>query len=289
MVELLFSIVILPVGALSFFTLGRVLGTRFSSTSTLLCGALLLLGSLSCWLAGGALQWALWTPSSIAYQMSYSPALLVVCAAGVLSVDSTVQARSRELLSSGLCLSVAALLCGALLRPYCRPPELSPQSLWSEGVCLQSHESSCVPAAASSLLHLHGLEFGEQALAVTALTSSDGTPPLGSFLAVSKATAGSDFKACIQLNRPSPESILHLPMLAHVQFDGVHGSKSNTRGLYSRFLNGIRARSEGHAVVIVQRCDDGWIVADPAAGRVIWSDQQLAESWNGEGVYLSPR
>ena len=289
MVELLFSYAFLTLIAVGFFSLGRVFGIRFPLGGTVFCAFSLLFGGLMCWVAGGDLRWAIWVPAFIAYQMSYSPALLVVFAAGSLSVNQTVRARSRGVLSGALCLAVAALFGGALLRPYCRPPQLSQNNLWAEGVCLQSHESSCVPAAASSLLHLYGLEFGERKLAEFALTSLDGTPPLGSFLAISQAAEGSDFKACIQLKQPVEDVVAHLPILAHVRFDESTESGPNKPSIYSRFLHGIRARSEGHAVVIVKRGEDGWEVADPASGSVIWSNEYLAESWDGEGVYLCPK
>jgi hypothetical protein len=289
MVELLFSYAVLSLIAVGFFILGRVLGTRFPLVSTVFCAFSLLVGWLMCWVAGGDLQWALWMPTSVAYQMSYSPALLVVSAAGSLCVNKTVRTRSRRLLSGALCLAVATLFAGVLLRPYFRPPQLSEHNLWNGGVCLQSHESSCVPAAASNLLHLHGLEFGERQLADFARTSLDGTPPLGSFLAVSQAIKGTELKACIQLKRPSEGIVAHLPMLAHVRFDESADGVTSVSSLYSRFLHGIRARSQGHAIVIVDHCEEGWVIADPAAGKVIWSEEYLAASWDGEGVYLRPR
>ena len=289
MVELLFSYAALALFAAGLFVLSREVGTRFPGGCTIYCALLLVLGFLLCWEAGGDLRWGLWVPTSIAFQMSYSPSLLIVCSAGFLSVNQTVRARRRGLLSSGLCIAVVALFASALARPHWRPPQLSPQTLWAKGVCLQSHESSCVPAAVANLLHLHGFEFSERDLASIALTSLDGSPPVGSFLAISRAVEGTELKAYVQLVRPSQGLVRHLPMLAHVRFDDSTGNGSSAVGLYSRFLHGIRARSEGHAVVIVERCEDGWVVADPAAGRVIWSDQYLAECWNGEGVYLCPR
>lgn len=288
MVELLFiytAVVFISVG---FFSLGRVLGTRLPVISTVLCAFLLVFGGIMCWMTAGDLRWAVFAPMNIAHLMSYSPALLVVYSAGSLSVNQTVHARSRAMLSGLLCLAVAALIVGGLLRPACQPPLLAEQSIWSGGVCLQSHESSCAPAAAANLLHLHGLEFGERELADFAQTSLCGTPPIGSFLAVSQAVEGTELKACIQL-RGGVHLVQYLPMLAHVRFDKSRVSASNSSGLCSKFLHGIRARSEGHAVVIVERCKEGWVVADPAAGKVIWSDAQLAECWNGEGVYLSAK
>ncbi len=289
MVELLISYAALAFFAAGLFVFSREVGTRFSRGCTFYCAFLLILGCLMCWEVGGDLRWGLWVPRVIAFQISYSPALLIVCAAGCLSVNQTVRARSRGLLSGGLCIAVVALFAIALARPRWRPPQLSPQTLWEEGVCLQSHESSCVPAAAANLLHLYGFEFSERDLAKTALTSLDGTPPVGSFLAISQAVEGTELKARVQIKKPTEGSIPHLPMLAHVRFDQSTGNGSSAVGLFSRFLHGIRARSEGHAVVIVERCEGGWIVADPAAGRVVWSDQHLAACWSGEGVYLCPR
>ena len=289
MVELLFSSVVLASIAVGFFSLGRVLGTRFPLASTAICSISLVFGGLMCWVAGGDLRWALWTPAIIAFPMSYSPALLVLSAAGSFSVNQTVRARSRIALSGALCVAVAGLIGAVLFRPYCRPISLAHHSLWNGGVCLQSHESSCVPAAAANLLHLYGLQFSERELAGFARTSLDGTPPLGSYLAVSQSIEGTELRACIQLSQPTGSVVQHLPMLAHVRFDDSSSSGMNATGLYSRLLQGIRARSEGHAVVIIEHCEEGWVVADPAAGRVIWSDEHLAASWNGEGVYLCPK
>ncbi len=286
-VELLYFSLVVLLALVGFFILGRETGIRFPCVSSSLCAFSLVLGGLMCWLLAGDLRWAFFTPVGLAHQISYSPALLVVYAAGVLQQNRSVRARSRAFLSGALCLAVVALLVGALLRPVLRPIQLAKLSLWEGDVCLQSHESSCVPAAAVNLLHLHGLEFSEWQLAELALTSQCGTPPVGSLLAISKAVEGTELQADAQLNRPNDEAQQPLPILAHVRFDQSLEARQQTSGLYSRLLQGIRARSDGHAVVIVERCDEGWVVLDPAAGRVVWSAEQMAECWSGEGVYLS--
>jgi hypothetical protein len=289
MVELLYFSLLVVLTSVGFFILGRETGIRFPVASTGLCAFSLALGGLMCWLAAGDLRWALCTPVGMAHLVSYSPALLVIISAGVLIVNESVHVRSRALLCGALCLAVAALLVGAVLRPVLQPIQLAKLSLWKGDVCLQSHESSCVPAAAVNLLHLHGIEFSERQLAELALTSHYGTPPVGSFLAISQAAEGTELQAAIQLKRPYLDAHQPLPILAHVRFDQSIETRPRSSGLYSRLLQGIRARSNGHAVVIVERCDEGWVVVDPAAGRVVWSAEQMAECWSGEGVYLSAK
>lgn len=289
MAELLYFSLLVVLTSVGFFILGREIGIRFPAANTGLCAFLLTLGGLMCWLLAGDLRWVFFTPVGMAHLVSYSPALLVVYAAGALHVNPSVHAGNRALLSSLLCLAVVVLLVGALQRPVLQPIQLAKLSLWKGDVCLQSHESSCVPAAAVNLLHLHGLEFSERQLAEHALTSHYGTPPVGSFLAISQAVEGTELQAAIQLKRPRQDAYQPLPILAHVRFDQSIEARPRSSGLYSRLLQGIRARSDGHAIVIVERCAEGWVVVDPAAGRVVWSAEQMTECWSGEGVYLSAK
>ncbi|MDX1928933.1 MAG: hypothetical protein SFV81_20550 [Pirellulaceae bacterium] len=289
MVELLYFILLVVLTSVGFFSLGRETGIRFPGANTGLCAFSLALGGLMCWMLAGDLRWAFCSPAGMAHLVSYSPALLFVYAAGALYVNPSVQAGSRALLSGLLCLAVIVLLVGALQRPVLQPIQLAKLSLWKGDVCLQSHESSCVPAAAVNLLHLHGMEFSERQLAEFALTSHYGTPPVGSFLAINQAVEGTAFQAAIQLKRPHLDANQPLPILAHVRFDQSIEARPRSSGLYSRLLQGIRARSDGHAIVIVERCAEGWVVVDPAAGRVVWSAEQMTECWSGEGVYLSAK
>ncbi len=287
--ELVLSFALLAVAAAGLFSLGRKVARRFPQFGELFCAVSLLLGSYLCWAAGGKLGWAVWAPSNAVFQLSYAPALSIFCAAGALSVDNLVRLQNRAWLSSALCVAVVALFAGVHLRPYLRPIDLNRASSRDGETFLQSHESSCVPAAASNLLRLHGLKFSESQLAGFALTSFDGTPPLGTFLALSKAVYGTPLRAIAQVNCGREVSRQNLPILAHVRFEEAQGDNPEVIGIYSQFLQGIRARSLGHAVVIVERCNGGWVIDDPAAGRVIWSDDYLTECWKGEGVYLASK
>jgi len=277
---------VLALLSVGFFHLGQRFGTRFPHSCTLFCFLSLMFGWLMCWSMGGALCWAEFASADCAYLWSYSPALLVLCAAGALGTLQSVPVLSRRSLSGALCVTVASLLLAVIARPNLRPIELAQRSLWKDGICLQSHESSCVPAAAATLLHLNGLKFEERELARFAMTSLDGTAPLGSVSAIDRGLRGTNLRAGLRFGKSKPILDNQLPMLAHVRFEESVGKQSLTAALCGQLLRGMRARGEGHAVVIVRQSKDGWIIADPAVGLVQWSAEQLNSRWNGEGVYI---
>jgi len=278
---------VLALLSVGFFDTGQRFGTRFPRAGVFFCSLCLLFGWFMCWFMGGSMRWAEFAAADCAYLWSYSPALLVFFAAGVLAALQSVPLLSRRFLSAALCVTVASLLVAVIARPSLRPIELARRSLWKDGICLQSHESSCVPAAAATLLHLNGLKFEERELARFAMTSLDGTVPLGSVSAIDRASRGTNLRAGLRFGKSKPILNHQLPMLAHVRFEESVSNQSLTAALFGRLLRGMRARSQGHAVVIVRQSKDGWVVADPAVGLVEWSTEQLDSRWNGEGVYLA--
>ena len=68
------------------------------------------------------------------------------------------------------------------------PVELEIGPKWDKDVCLQSHASTCAPAAATTLLHLARVETSERAMVDACLTSRHGTEPLGLFRGLVTAT-----------------------------------------------------------------------------------------------------
>ncbi len=287
--ELLLLYVATTLLAVAFFRIGRLCGDCLPNVSGFLCGVALTVGSLLCWFSSGGLVWASWFTPQVAYAASNFPALIVVIAAGILSAQTAIRAGRRGVLCSGLCIAVASLFAGMQLRPILRPLELAKSSQWKDGVCLQTHESSCVPAAAVNLLHAHGVDTDERMAAQWARTSRDGTPPIGSFLAVSRGLAGSEFEARVESSQASLPNVQHLPMLAHVCFVEDPETKSIASNIYNELLCGIRSRNQGHAVVILNHSSKGWLVADPASGLSVWSDGYLRKYWSGEGVYIANR
>jgi hypothetical protein len=206
-----------------------------------------------------------------------------------------------------MCLLAAGFLLLPVVRPRIFPIEVAERGIWKDGVCLQSHEASCGPAAVATLLHQtatltptrltdgpvlgqgHGqghwasapLDSAEQLMSHACLTSTQGTSSLGLVRGLRIALAGSDRRVRVAESDPAVWNAMdQLPNVAVVRF-----RDQRNHGAVNQLL---RNDHDGHAIVVHSRTKDGrWRIADPAVGWQTWDDDRLRRVFTGEAIYLA--
>lgn len=243
------------------------------------------LAFLFAWGYLGRLSWAhrMPTPSAM-YWSNFTPILLAF-AAGLAGHAVGVRQFMRPWIAGLLMTLAVGYLIVPLARPILFPLDLAARSQWRNEVCLQTHSSSCAPAAAATLLAQHGIRSSEADLAMLCLTSSMGTEPLGLFRGLSNFATLNDHRAIVADKNPDVWFVRgQLPNVALVQFDRVE-----TPGIAPGYFG---RQQEGHVVVVLGPTHHGsWRIADPAIGLLTWSDAEFRERFTGDAIYLaaSPR
>jgi hypothetical protein len=161
------------------------------------------------------------------------------------------------------------------------PPKMNDR--WEMGVCLQTSQASCAPAAAATLLALHGIKTTEQEMALLCLTSERGTSMLGLWRGLKLETAGTDFDVYMFNDGTLDDLKRGEPVLISVELkqDSLAMAKYLTP---KGWLLGVP-----HTVVVLGFRPDGRIlVADPAIGidDKPWTVDDLAVLWHGVGARL---
>lgn len=240
-----------------------------------------------------ALCWSNWVPIFLGFT------------AGLAAEVSGLRLKWRRGSSASLAMIAAIFLTLPIARPMLFPIDIDPTANWKDGVCLQSHEASCGPAAAATLLHQHALlstspvdyqsghfikeswstaplPSAECTMAMACLTSSQGTSSLGLVRGLRIAVADNHLDVKVADSDPIKWIARNqLPNIAVVRFTSDH-----TNGPVRRLLGN---NGEGHAVVVHSRSNDGrWRVADPAVGWRLWDDDRLRQVFTGEAIYLAP-
>lgn len=238
-----------------------------------------------------ALCWSNWLPVFLAFTAGLSLEL------------TALRARFRRVVAITMTMLGLGFLVLPIARPQLYPIQLNEISTWKEGVCLQSSDASCGPAAAATLLHQTAmvspspLTFGdrhwarapslsaERLMADTCLTSRQGTSSLGMVRGLRIAVAGSKHRVAIADTNPRAwRAKDQLPNIAVVRFAGELPS-GPVRGPVRQLLG---SDGEGHAVVVHSRTSDGhWRVADPAVGWRVWDDAFFRSVFTGEAIYLT--
>lgn len=281
------------------FIAGRRLGLSVYRNRPLLFAECLIFSLVFAFGLSGRLTWANAFPTPAALGWSnWLPIFLGFCA-GLASAVTAIRARLRWFVS----LTMGALGAGFLLLPAVRPSlfpvELENKATWHDGVCMQSHEASCGPAAAATLLHqtamltptrlrFSGVQYAsapwvsaERLMSEACLTSQHGTSPLGLVRGLRLVVSGSSRRVGIADTQPHRWiGQDQLPNVAVVRFQSQRESGSVRRLL---FRDG-----DAHAVVVHSRTQEGkWLVADPAVGWKVWSDDELCDVFTGEAIYLA--
>lgn len=130
----------------------------------------------------------------------------------------------------------------------------------SHGVCLQSTDYTCGPAAAVTVLRQHGLEAEEGRIAVLARTTRfTGTPPDLLCMAVEKVSG-------LQGRFTYAPSLDHLrdkvPFIALVK--------------YAFLID--------HYVTVLEVRDDAVVIADPLIGRTELTRSEFDDRWRNSGI-----
>jgi hypothetical protein len=276
---------LLLLAAAIIYRLGRRFGARFP----LLAQVLLVIGIVTAvylaWGTGSNFRWALFIPHGAVFLLANASVILIVGAAGLI-VGSHCLVTAQGSLSKeraaavGLCLTAACFISSAVLRPLWQPLTLSGDNRWIDDVCMQTHESTCAPAAVATLLRRHGVDRSEAEMASACLTSSSGTLALGTYRGLCIGSIGHDLVphaiVCDTQTVSSLELCEHLPLLVHVGFASEAWPVRTSK------------QREGHVVVVLEKMpNDRWLIADPAVGKTIWSDTRLRSAWVGEAIYMT--
>ena len=286
-IDLLVGILVITALSVLSYVAGRVI--RLSRVSVYFVASLLTCLFFA-WTLSGKLGWAALMPgSSVVFWSNLMPILL--CFAAGLASETPSRARiSRFSTVVALLLLAAAYALIPYSRPVLAPVSLGEGSSWQGDVCLQSHPSTCAPAAAATLLRLSGIEAGEQELVRACLTSSYGTEPLGLYRGLALSTRGPLVPRVADSDPLAWERRGELPNIALVRFETPsredHVLARHERRGSLRWLLG--PRSEGHAIVVLGQDGDGnWQIADPAIGTTTWSRDEFLGRFTGDAIYLA--
>jgi len=299
--DLLIAFFAIATSSFCAFRLGRALCRSGSAesqprrwlpgTPTTLFVGTILFSLVFCWGFHADLGWANVFPfSSVVIWSNFAPMMLAF-AGGVALESSILRPGIRGLIVGSLGLLAIGFLTMPVARPWLFAPPVSESNEFDGFVCLQTHDATCAPASAVTLLKLHGIETSEKELVAACLTSELGTEALGLYRGLKIASQKHGCR--VRVGDKDPRNWLasgQLPSLALVHFpaDEFGPIGSNARRSWSadsiRFFGD---RAEGHAVVVVGREDGKWLVADPAIGLVKWSDETMRIRFTGDAIYLS--
>ncbi|MEM6471784.1 MAG: hypothetical protein AAF802_19650 [Planctomycetota bacterium] len=283
------------------FVAGRRLSRKVYQRRSYLFSECLVFSLVFAFGFSNTLRWASLFPTPAAICWSNWLPIMLGFVSGLASNAKTMRTGSRPIVASLLAMLSAAFLVSPVVLPWVCPIQTDRAADWQDGVCLQSHESSCGAAAAATLLHQmdlimpaqtsgrigirEGYSNAEQMMAQACLTSHHGTSVLGLIRGLRIATEGSNCR--VRIGDSSPSSWIinrQLPNIVVVQFPG------QSDGRFESVRRLLGTDGEGHAVVVVGRDSDGmWRVADPAVGWQLWTDEELRTRFTGEAIYLAQR
>lgn len=250
-----------------------------------LFGGLLLAALLFERLLADRLFWAQLLPDSSATIVWANATPLFLAAAFGVALQICRDSQIGHRVATGLTAVLAVLAIAApVLRPYSRPVDsASTPPIWDDGVCLQTHESTCGPAAVATMLNHYRVEATEASMSPLCLTGLDGTSSLGVFRGVYNAADSAGYRpraVCGSFDEFVQRS--QFPAIVMVRYPGArHGWKSKLLGSIGR------REGEGHVIVVFGINDQGQLdVGDPAVGRSTWDIAMLKKLWASEAIYL---
>ncbi|MEZ6088359.1 MAG: cysteine peptidase family C39 domain-containing protein [Pirellulaceae bacterium] len=231
------------------------------------------------------LFWTQWLPESSAIIVWANATPLFLAAAYGISfrLNQPSQTRQRVFAACVGMMAVAATIA-PIVRPYTRPiADMEETPNWVDGVCLQTHESTCGPAAAATLLRCYQFFTTEASMNAVCLTGADGTSSLGIYRGLynvgdprgyqPRVVCGS-FDHFVQYGQ--------FPSIVMVRFS--EPPRDWRQSLITRVS---RRGGQGHAIVVFGVNENGTLdVGDPATGRCQWNVERLRQSWDGEAIYL---
>ena len=152
---------------------------------------------------------------------------------------------------------------------------------WQDGICVQTSAATCSPASAATLLKAYGIETTEQEMADLCLTR-EGTRWQGLYRGLKLKTAGSGYDVKV-----FEASIDELKSMADVPIILILDLKkgANVDPAYQEVQGWIPGVSHS-AVLLSFHSNDRVIIADPANGKEVWTEDDMKVLWHGQGFYL---
>ncbi|MDA8743230.1 cysteine peptidase family C39 domain-containing protein [Rubripirellula amarantea] len=227
--------------------------------------------------------WANWIPSSAAIVWSNLTVIALAVAAGA-AYRLPRRPKWRQVFGAvSLLFLMVATLFQPILQPLFRPVYGGNQ--WADGgVCIQSHDRTCSAAAGATLLRASGVEVSEAQMVQWCLTDARGTPSLGLWRGLVKATAGQNTRpmvikaTAIELIESGPYPCIVVVGLPRFGADPKYVRRYG-------WAPGFR-----HSVVLFGIKPDGMVdIGDPAIGREAWSQEDLRVLYRDEAIVLAPR
>jgi len=157
---------------------------------------------------------------------------------------------------------------------------------WQDGVCLQTSQASCSPAAAATLLRLHNIRATEQEMAMLCLSTTEGTSAHGLYRGLKLKTEGSGWDVYM-FDGATIDDLKRAggPVLISVELrpaDRIDPRYIHTFG----WMPGV-----AHTVVLLEFVKTPGNpelvrIADPSIGHETWPIDDLRLLWHGEGALL---
>ncbi|QDU31065.1 hypothetical protein ETAA8_62180 [Anatilimnocola aggregata] len=228
----------------------------------------------------GQLFWARVVPSSAAIVYTNLTAIFAALGAGWAWRLPQMARWRRALMATALGFASLAAILWPLLSIALRPPPAG-QDKWQGPVAMQSSWATCSPAAAATLLRAEGISVSERDMIPLCLTDYDGTPTLGLYRGIQLMAAKNNRQVEI-VDRSLSRLLLDndWPVLMAVRLPlGVEDERFEKEW---GWIPGM-----GHAVVALDRHPDGgFVMADPAVGLEVWSEEKLKTLWQGNGMRM---
>ena len=279
MADLYFGLICLAIVCLIVLLLTVRLSRKTDKRSTTALGflAAVLMGLyLKFWWCKGAIT-AVLPVSSIIVVGNWFP-VLAAFLAGIIWTHGYGPKKRRALFGATLFLIASYSIVDPILG---ETPECSDR--WDNtGVCRQTNSFTCTPAAAATLLGLHGIAAEESEMAELCLTNMEGTTWQGLYRGLALKTAERDFEIevyeCeydeIRQHFRGP-AVISVGLEADIEYPKIYTEQWGWKP-------GVR-----HSVVLLEfLSDDRVLVADPSIGLEYWSMCDLRTLWRGRAITL---
>lgn len=279
------AVALIAIAALAALVVGRSLSKHLGKARTPVFACLVILTALYASIWAGRIEIVAIFPHSSAVLLSNLTFVLVCLLAGFAWEIPGVPSLRGGIVLATLVVLGGVFLFAPFLRPMLMPIELEANSRWRGDICLQTHDASCAPAAAATLLRLHGLHAEERSMADACLTSRAGTEPLALYRGLGISTRDTRLHPRLASRQPEDWARLNqFPVLAMVTPPAAQTIPPTRAGRLQKLLG--RA-SEGHAVVVLGRLPDGnFLIGDPASGQRVWDPYLMSHYFSGQAIYL---
>jgi hypothetical protein len=152
---------------------------------------------------------------------------------------------------------------------------------WTVGVCRQTSQATCGPAAAATLLAAHGIETTESEMARLCLTTVDGTSARAVYRGLVLKTRGTGWRPEAFFGGVDELCAAGGPVLLFVRLDDKAGVDPRYKERWG-WVPGVP-----HVVVMYQcRGKESFVMGDPSVGPERWNRKAIETLWHGEGIRL---